>query len=276
MSLAAASFQSRKQMSVQFQNSSQLGAFGEYAYLYHIQNAEIKVQPARILEYDFLLQDSNGNQFKVDVKSSLRLQNRYTRKRIRQDIIYDLVMVDGNRVLLAPDPSSPLFVNGSPQEIGDLDKLYDQWQKHRAAKNSIPHRVRTLHHQNRNKIKREIFEIFIPSRVRVVVRGSVSEDRWSSLPDNLPGTASVIGKYDATVFLQMRTKDDHEEISRIIVIVHRDLALYPMKPSDSRQKTKGIESVFDISTFQSNFQELVFQNLDDLRKRLPLIARERG
>jgi hypothetical protein len=168
------------------------------------------------------------------------------------------------------------LTHGEVQQIGDLNILFGQWQQHKAIKTSSRSRKTTPHHHNRKEITREVFEIFSPLSARVVVRGSVSEDRWSSLPDNLPGPASVVKKYDVTVFLQMRTKVDHEDLSRMIVVFHRDLAEYPVKSSDNRQKKKGIKSVLDIINFESNFPELVFHSLDELRAKLPLVLKGRG
>lgn len=252
-----------------FSNHAQLGAFGEYVYQIHVQSSNLTITPVRILECDFLIRDEKQQEHQIDVKTTSKRKTKYGGKRIRPNLSYDLVIVDENLVLLAPDHNSPLNKNGELQEIGGLTELYEKWLRHKDSRDPKHERKTTPHHNKRFDIKRQVLDIFSPLRIRVVFRGSVSEDRWSSLPDNLPGSSSIVAKHDGTVFIQMRTMANDEAIAQIIVFSHCHLDIYPMKPADSRQQKKGITSVLDIPTFEENFPELVFHSLEELRSNPP-------
>jgi hypothetical protein len=256
-------------MNTLFKNAAQLGAFGEFAYRQHAVTNGLTLEAARMLEYDFLVSDEEGRQYTVDVKTTLKNATRYSGARARQGIVYELISIQNNLVLLIPDPKSPLLKYGTSQNICQLDNLYTQWQDFRKSKNSMgPLYVKHL--TKRAQAKKELIDFFNPLKVRVVIRGSVSETRWNSPPDNLPGSPNTIGKNDLTIFLQMSTEQDFEEVARVLIFKHEDIELYPKRPSNRRQRNKNIESVIDLEAFQKEFKDLVFQNLAEVINNLKL------
>ncbi len=249
-----------------FKSHAQKGAFGEFAYRLHAQRCNIQTSPVRILEYDFLVTDALGKAHKIDVKATVKNVNVYGGRRIRPEIIYDLVKISDQDVILIPDKSSPLKTFGASQRIGSFPDLYDQWREARIEKKQSLGDTRDIASPIRAQLKKRISEHFSPLKVRTVFRGEVSETRWSSLPDNLPGTKNTISRYDITVFIQMKTHEEAELASRAFILVHSATDTLPLKDSDLRQKKKGILKVLNIASYEKEFPHLIFDSIDEVLK----------
>jgi hypothetical protein len=65
-------------MNTLFENASQLGAFGEFAYRQHAVTNGLTLEAARMLECDFLVSDKEGRQYTVDLKTTLKNATRYS------------------------------------------------------------------------------------------------------------------------------------------------------------------------------------------------------
>jgi hypothetical protein len=249
-----------------FKSYAQKGAFGEFVYQLHVQRCSIQAIPVRILEYDFLLTDALGGSHKIDVKTTAKNVNVYGGRRIRPEIIYDLVKLSDQDVILIPDKNSPLNAFGVSQRIGSFPELYDQWREARIGKKQSHGNTRDIASPIRAQLKKRISEHFSPLKVRIVFRGEVSETRWSSLPDNLPGTKNTILKYDVTVFIQMQTHGETELASRAFILVHSATDRLPLNDGDLRQKKKGILKVLDIASYEKEFPHLIFDSIDEVLK----------
>lgn len=112
-----------------FNNAQQLGSFGEFCYQKFALANGFSIEKVGILEYDFNVSYSH----KVDVKSTQTKKIRFTGKRVREDISYDIVSVIDNKVTLYPDLTSPLsgFSGGV---IGEITSLYEEWSLHKNTK----------------------------------------------------------------------------------------------------------------------------------------------
>ena len=190
----------------------------------------------------------------------------YSGVRVRTDICYDLISVNDNIVSIFPDINSPLIIYKG-EKIGERNALYQEWmliKKDRNKKIS----TRNIHKDKRNYIRDEIKKSYPAGNIRVIFRGSVSNTRWSSLPDNLPGTISTIRKFDATVFAQMLTINGSEQIAKLFLFNHGDVPKIAMKTADSRQIKKGIAEVIDLDWYVENFQSHIYSNLDELKTGL--------
>jgi hypothetical protein len=243
-----------------FANRAELGSFGEFVYQRFVKSLDLQISKEAILESDFLI----DKKFYVDVKTTQTNKMKYDGLRVRDNISYDLIVVFNGNVMLFPDKSSPL-INHYGVLLGELNSLVKEWQdcKHLTQKslNSNPHKDKRL------AIKGVILQQFPltkKKRVRIIFRGSVSETRWSSSPDNIPGSVDTIAKYDLTVFIQMITVGDAESIKRIYVFPHNLLSKVPMKTPDKRQLQKGIIDVVDYEAYAKIFRHLIFSNLDYL------------
>jgi hypothetical protein len=69
----------------------------------------------------------------------------------------------------------------------------------------------------------------------------------------------------------MSTKQDSEKVARVLIFKHKDIELYPKRPSNPRQRNKNIESVIDLEEFQEEeFKDLFFPNLAGVINNLKL------
>ena len=104
----------------------------------------------------------------------------------------------------------------------------------------------------------------------MVIRGSVSLTRWSAKPDNLPGSEKMINRYPATVFVQLKYKNEtEEEISKIFYIKHSSLGKsIKLIEADNRQKKKGIQKVIDFEHFKNENKQYIFENLDNFLEKI--------
>jgi hypothetical protein len=243
-----------------FANRAELGSFGEFVYQRFVKSLGLQISKEAILESDFLV----DKRFYVDVKTTQTNKAKYDGLRVRDNISYDLIVVFNGNVKIFPDKSSPL-INHHGVLLGELNSLVEEWQKNRhltqRSPNTNPHKDKRL------AIKGAILEQFPltkKKRVRIIFRGSVSETRWSSSPDNIPGSVETIAKYDLTVFTQMITVGDVESIRKIYVFPHNSLSKVPMKAPDKRQLQKGIVNVVDFKAYAESFSHLIFSNLDGL------------
>ena len=243
-----------------FKNSQALGSFGEFCYSKFTKAKGIEIEKVGILEYDFNV----CNSLKVDVKTTQSKKIKYSGKRVREDISYDIISVINDKVTIYPDSSSPLL-KFSGCVIGDLSSLYDEWLLSKSNKNILI-KTQNIHKQKRNLIDNCIKSYFPDKKIRVVFRGSVSKTRWSSSPDNLPGSPSNVKNYDVTIFVQMITGSEFEEINRIYLFNHDDFNNIKMKEPDRRQSNKGVLKVIDYEWYELNFPTFVFNNLEELQK----------
>lgn len=244
-----------------FTNNQQLGSFGEFCYQRFASSKGFPIEKVGILEYDFNVSTSN----KVDVKTTQTKKIKFTGKRVRGDISYDIVRVAGNEVTIYPDLMSPL-AKFSGSVIGAFALLYEEWLLNKSIKKSRSLRTSNEHKIRRNSIQQSIREFFPNKSVRFVFRGSVSKTRWSNSPDNLPGSTSKIKNNDITVFVQMLTVGDTEEISRIYLFYHESLKNIKMNTPVKRQVNKGIVKVIDFKWYESNFSSFIFNSLEELKE----------
>ena len=246
-----------------FKNSSELGSFGEFVYLKFVQLNGLKIEKKGIFEHDFII----DNKFLVDVKTTEKNKSRWSGKRTNSDFIYDLIVVHGGLVKIYPDKNSPL-INHFGNTIGDTKKLYLEWVNFKKENKVNPNRkVKNKHTLNRNIIKDKIISAFKKTsykKIRCIFRGSVSKTRWKSSPDNLPGSSRKIKDNDVTVFIQMKSNNYTETVSKIFLIIHNSLSDIEMKKGDARQIKKGILNVVDLEWFSENKGDLVFDSVEDL------------
>ena len=243
-----------------FKNYQQLGSFGEFCYQKFALAKMLPIEKVGILEYDFNVATSH----KVDVKTTQTKKIKFTGKRVRADISYDLVRVADDKVTIYPDLTSPL-VKFSGSVIGAIASLYEEWLLNKSIKPK-PVRTSNEHKIKRNAIQQSIADIFPDKRVRVVFRGSVSKTRWSGSPDNLPGSTSKTQNSDMTVFVQMLTVENLEEINRIYLFYHDSFENIKMKTPNKRQLNKGIVKVIDLKWYEVNFPSFIFNSFEELKK----------
>ena len=122
--------------------------------------------------------------------------------------------------------------------------------------------------KNLKELKKKIKNFFKIKKgldIRVVIRGSVSLTRWSAKPDNLPGSDKMISRYPATVFVQLKYKNDREEeISKIFFIKHQELGKnIKLIEADKRQQKKGIKVVIDFEKFKIYNKNYIFNSLEN-------------
>ena len=244
-----------------FNNYQKLGSFGEFCYQKFAIAKGIPIEKVGILEYDFNVATSH----KVDVKTTQTKKTKFTGTRVRADISYDIVRVVDNEVTIYPDLTSPL-VKFSGSVIGAIASLYEEWLLNKSIKTKS---IRTSndHKIRRNTIKQSIADIFPDKKVRFVFRGSVSKTRWSSSPDNLPGSNAKTQSSDMTVFVQMLTVGDVEEINRIYLFNHDSFKKVKMKTPDKRQVNKGVVKVIDFEWYEVNFPSFIFNSFEELKKK---------
>lgn len=244
-----------------FTNRSNLGSFGEFCYRKFVISKGISIERTGILEYDFDI--SHAGTYKIDVKSTQTQKIKFTGKRIRADISYDLVSVREDQVFLYPDLRSPL-IKYHGCTIGYFGPLHEEWLLHKSTKIASSKKANT-HRSKRGLIAKSIQDIFKGKKLRVIFRGSVSKTRWNSSPDNLPGSDRVINGYEITFFVQLLTVGDSEKIERIYIFNHDSLGSIRMEAPVKRQSSKGIKNVIDFVWFEQNFPSLIFNSLDELK-----------
>jgi len=246
-----------------FKNTSELGGFGEYVYLKFVQSKGMNIKKEGIFEHDFIV----NNEFLIDVKTTEKNKKKWSGKRTNPKFIYDLITINDGIVKIFPDLNSPL-IHYSGQILGETNDLFAQWLDFKKKNKSNPIRkARNKHILNRDLIESQIISIFENTslkKVRCIFRGSVSKTRWSSSPDNLPGSYKKINDNDATIFIQMFSNNHSETISNIFLILHDSLSDIKMKLGDKRQSNKGILSVVDLEWFAENKCDFVFERVEDL------------
>jgi hypothetical protein len=244
-------------------NDQKKGPFGEYIYREFAKSKKFEVYLTNIADTDVKLK-LNEKEYEVDVKTTEIDSGGYKGVRHRQDILYEQVVLTNSYAKINPDNNSP-FKKYDKKDliINNIDELFKRWKNSEYVKKPI-----NSYQNFRNKIKKKINNLFIKKNIniRVVCRGSVSLTRWSSWPDNLPGTKKTINKYPATVFVQFIYKNNqNEKISDIFYINHKDLGkkIKLIEPNN-RQKNKGINKVINFEAFKIDIPELIFKNLAEL------------
>lgn len=246
-----------------FKNTAELGSFGEFAYLKFALSKGFVIEKEGIFEHDFII----NNEFLIDVKTTEKNKNKWTGKRTNPEFIYEIIAVHDGVVKFFPDFNSPL-IDFNGEILGDINVLFKEWIDFKKENKINPKRkVKDKHTLNRELIEVQITSLFentLLKKVRCVFRGSVSTTRWSSSPDNLPGSPKKIKDNDVTVFIQMISNNYTESISKIFLILHDSLSDIKMKQGDKRQTTKGILLVVDLEWFAENKSEFVFDDIEAL------------
>ena len=246
-----------------FKNTSELGSFGEFVYLNFVRSKGMSIEKEGIFEHDFII----NNQYLIDVKTTEMNKTKWSGKRTNPDFIYDMITVNDGCVKIFPDLNSPL-ISFSGHNLGNTNELFDQWIafKKQSKSNKI-RKILNKHTLNRDLIDTQITSLFANTslkKVRCIFRGSVSKTRWSSSPDNLPGSLKKINENDVTIFIQMFSNNHSETISKLFLILHDSLSDIKMKQGDKRQANKGILSVVDLEWFAEHKCDFVFDNIEDL------------
>lgn len=250
-----------------FKNSSEKGAFGEFAFQYFVTRKGLQIKKTGILEYDFMI----AEKFLIDVKTTESEDTRYRGLRVRPEIIYDLVQIQDGIVRLYPDAKSPL-AKFSGSIIGNFEELMKEWRELKAIQPQVK-KLDDRHRVFRRTLKDTIASAFIArgeQSPRVVLRGLVSKTRWTSSPDNLPGSERTISQYSRTIFIQLVTIGDEEQIEKIFVFRHDQLPYIAMKAPDSRQGKKRIQRVIDLQAFEKDFPNQIFTNINQLKDALAM------
>jgi hypothetical protein len=253
-----------------FKNGSTLGSFGEFVYEQYLLSLGYDVTSLHILERDFRIcnpSDLNSISYDIDVKTTQKNITRYTGKRVRLDILYELIVLNDGVLTFYPDNRSPLSKTG-PINIGRIEDFYPLWM------NRAKHRKTPSHNKAKDlraKIKKHIVDTMRDKgiyKTRVIFRGSVSKSRWDSGPDNLPGTDTVISRYSSTIFVQMISDNSTENIQEIIYFDHANLDCLIGARLTDRQLRKGISKVIDLDDYKDKYENYVFKSIRDLESRL--------
>ena len=246
-----------------FKNTAELGSFGEFVYFKFVRSKGMSIEKEGIFEHDFII----NNEFIIDVKTTEKNKTKWSGKRTNPEFIYDMITVNDGIVKIFPDLNSPL-INYSGHILGETNELFRQWTDFKKENKTNPIRkVANKHTLNRDLIESQLTSLFANTslkRVRCIFRGSVSKTRWSSSPDNLPGSSKKINENDVTIFIQMFSNNYSEIISKIFLILHDSLSEIKMKHGDKRQANKGILSVVDLEWFAENKSDFVFERVEDL------------
>jgi hypothetical protein len=248
-------------------NNSVLGSFGEFVYGKICEQEQVEYEISHILETDFRV-NCRGKLFEVDVKTtrphtSIAKAKKYPKK--NKSICYDLFVVRLDGIFLYPDTDSWI------SEVRSFDRsqseeLLSQWQE------SIQSLTRKSSSNNpateaRRLLKRQIENSFrTQQRVRVIIRGQVSDTRWKDPPDNLIPKPSQLAKFQATIFLQFQTSGREEVLKKILYLDHDQIIAWPTLDASDRQKKKGIDRVLDLQKFEEVLPNSVFTSVDDLLK----------
>ena len=144
------------------------------------------------------------------------------------------------------------------------------------TKKTNKNKMKILTKKYRKELKKKIKDFFKKEKnvnIRVVIRGSVSLTRWSAKPDNLPGSKKIIDSYPATIFIQLKYKNNREEeISNIFYIDHGKLGhQIKLIDADMRQQKKGIKKVIDFEHFKKENKKYIFNSIDNLFLKLDSI-----
>ena len=247
-------------------NHSILGSFGEFIYGKICEQEQVEYEISHILETDFRV-NCRGKLFEVDVKTtrphtSFAKAKKYPKK--NKSICYDLLVIGLDGISLHPDPDSWISESKSFDKL-QSEELLRLWQE------SIRSLTRKSHSNNpateaRRLLKRKIEHGFRAKqqRVRVVMRGQVSDTRWKDAPDNLIPKPSHLASFQATIFLQFQTSDREEVLKKILYLDHQHIAAWPTLDASDRQKKKGIERVLDLHGYESKFGNCFFTSVGDL------------
>ena len=250
-------------MPIDFSNKSQLGAFGEFIYKKYCESLGFGIERTNYCHTDFVLKTKNTSEPQyVDVKASLKDKPKYQGKRYHDKIAYELMLFLEGEIFLSPDQSSPLHNKGR-HSLGSISEWLSKWEKNTEVTNKRESRLDSL---SLNNIK-QLFSQANYLGIRIVERGDASGKRWTGTVDNLPGSPKVVDSNDATIFIEFSCEDFVEKVSKIYLIWHHLLHTKKIKMSkpSSRQAKKGITEVIDLKLFLSEYPELVFDSLEDLR-----------
>lgn len=245
-------------------NKQLLGELGEYIYKRYAEEKGYNTTRVNMGEIDLYL-DKESKNYQIDVKTTYNDTNGYKGKRVRDEIIYEQVVVSNKNLLINFDLNSP-FKEIKKIEIKNSHKVIIDWRESRKNKGS---KKINKFQKTRNEIKSELIEFLKKYKFnyRYIFRGSVSLTRWSSQPDSLPGSRNIINKYDYTIFVQMEySEKEIERISKIFLFKHSEIGKsIKLVDSSIRQKKKGIMKVIDKYFFEKTFPNLVFQNINNLK-----------
>ena len=250
-------------MPIVFSNKSQLGAFGEFIYKKYCESLGFGIERTNYCHTDFVLKTKNTSEPQyVDVKASLKDKPKYQGKRYHNKIAYELMLFLEGEILLSPDKNSPLHNKGR-HSLGSIPEWLKKWEKNTEI---VKKRAKRVDAKTFNELK-ELFSKSQYSRLRIVERGDASGKRWTGTVDNLPGSSDVINDNDVTLFMEFGCENFQEKLSKIYLIWHHSLKDGKIKMSkpNNMQLKKGIQEVIDLKAFASEFPELVFDSLEDLR-----------
>jgi hypothetical protein len=245
-----------------FANKSQLGAFGEFVYMEYSKSLGFKIDRTNLCHTDYYLEDKDKNKFYyVDVKSAISDRSRYSGTRYHDEIVYESVLVLGQRVVFVPDKLSPFYDYGR-RDLGSLSEWTNKWNSHTEG---IAKRKRKIKSIDFDHLK-SLFKNLSTPKMRLVERGDASGKRWSGTVDNVPGTDSIINRHDVTVFIEYGCDNFKEKINRIYLILHSLLQANSIKmiKSNSRQLKKGFTQHVDLVNFEKDYPEYVFDGLNSL------------
>jgi hypothetical protein len=250
-----------------FKNDSQLGSFGEYVYKKFCEKQSIQISRTNYCNTDFvLMQQGSTEKIFVDVKATQTNPDGYRGKRFGDKIVYESITVIADRVVFIPDASSPFSKMGK-QELGLLEPLLKQWK---VEKEAYKEQRRPVLTDAELTSLRSVFSKSSFPKIRLVERGDASGKRWTGKVDNLPGSASIIQKYDATLFVQYGCKDFEHVVMRLILIPHRLLIDNQVRLAEptARQKNKGISQVLDLEAYSRDYPHHIFPSMDALKSFL--------
>lgn len=242
-------------------NKSHIGSLGEFIYEKFAKQQGFKIDKTGILEHDFLI----DSKYRIDVKSTKMNKSNFNGRRVSDSISYDLIVFHEDKVFLYPDHNSPLK-KFSGVCLGDFRQIFNLWQEWRKNNKSRSKIKSNAIRNSRILIKKKLLDILnFADDVRVIFRGSVSQTRWSSAPDNLPGSISVQKKYCSTFFIQMQTKEEIEIVADIYYFDHKHIDKFPFMSPDLRQSKKGIARIVDLKQYKLKFPHLVFNDLNEVK-----------
>ncbi len=247
-----------------FQNTSQLGAFGEFVYSEFCQSRGLACERTNFCHTDFLVTNgANGEKTYVDVKTSEGRLVAYSGRRYHRAMAYETVIVSQHLVHLIPDKLSPFYCGNSIQ-IGAAPKLLQQFE----LNNRKPKKRSFILGDSELDELRALMSQMGYQRVRFVERGDASGKRWTGAVDNLPGSERIVDGADVTIFVQYGCIDFHQTVSKIMIFPHQLIkdGMVPMQIPTKRQRGKGIDRVVNLNEFQNIHPKLIFSNLEELKR----------